>query len=55
MSYCPFLKPALHVVTIERNEDEIAQLEERIALADAIATEWTLQAQGTRKPTESAE
>lgn len=49
MSYCPFLKPALHVVTIERNEDEIAQLLERITLAEGMATEWTLNAQHNQR------
>lgn len=36
MSYCPFLKPSLHVVTIERDEDAISQMEERIELAEAM-------------------
>ena len=38
MSYCPFLKPSLHIVTIERNEDAIAQLLERVAKAEQIAS-----------------
>lgn len=44
MSYCPFLKPSLHVVTIERNEDEISRMLERIKLAEGMAHEMTLKA-----------
>ena len=39
MSYCPFLKPSLHIVRIERNEDVLAQLLERVTKADTMATE----------------
>ena len=37
MSFCPFLKPALHVVRIMRDNDVIEQLLERIAKADDMA------------------
>lgn len=37
MSFCPFLKPALHIVRIERNDGVVEQLLERIAKADDMA------------------
>lgn len=37
MSYCPFLKPSLHIVTIERDDEAIGQMLERIQAADKIA------------------
>ena len=37
MSYCPFNSKPLHVARIERDEDAIAQLRERIELAVQIA------------------
>ena len=39
MSFCPFLKPALHIIHFERDEDVIAQLLERIAKAEEMAKE----------------
>lgn len=48
MSWCPFLKPSLHVVTIERNEDEIALMLERIAMAEAMASEMVKLARKER-------
>lgn len=44
MSYCPFLKPSLHVVTIERDEDAIRQMLERIVLAEDLAQELMAKA-----------
>lgn len=49
MSFCPFLKPALHIVHIERVEDVIAQLLERVAKADEIACRLLAEAQETRQ------
>lgn len=46
MSYCPFLKPSLHVATIERDEDAIGQMLERITAADKIAEILVLAARG---------
>ena len=46
MSYCPFLKPSLHVVTIERDEDAIGQMLERIVAADKIAESMVLAVRG---------
>ncbi len=46
MSYCPFLKPSLHVATIERDEDAIGQMLERIKAADKIAESMVLAARG---------
>lgn len=46
MSYCPFLKPSLHVVTIERDEDAIGQMLERIEAADKIAESMVLAVRG---------
>lgn len=46
MSYCPFLKPSLHVVTIERNEGDIALMLERIKAADKIAESMVLATRG---------
>lgn len=39
MSYCPFIKPSLHVVTIKRDDEAIEQMLERIKRADMIARE----------------
>lgn len=39
MSYCPFIKPSLHVVTIERDDEAIEQMLERIKAADKMARE----------------
>ena len=36
-SYCPFSQKPLHIVRIERNEDEIAALLARVRLAEALA------------------
>lgn len=47
MSYCPFLKPALHIVHIERDEAVIAQQLERIAKADEMAMAMLAEAQDT--------
>lgn len=44
MSYCPFFKPPLHVVTIERDEDAIGQMLERIVLAEDLAQELMTKA-----------
>lgn len=46
MSYCPFLKPLLHVVTIERDDDAIGQMLERIEAADKIAESMVLAVRG---------
>ena len=46
LSYCPFLKPSLHVVTIERDDDAIGQMLERIKAADNIAEDMVLAARG---------
>ena len=46
MSYCPFLKPSLHVATIERDEDAIGQMLECITAADNIAESMVLAARG---------
>ena len=46
MSYCPFLKPSLHVATIERDEDAIGQMLERIVAADKIAESMVLAVRG---------
>lgn len=48
MSFCPFLKPALHIVTIERDEAVIEQLQERIEKADKIARQMVAEAQSIR-------
>lgn len=48
MSFCPFLKPALHIVRIERDEAVIAQLLERIAKADEMACKLVAEAQEKR-------
>lgn len=37
VSYCPFLKPSIHIVRIERDSDAIAQLLERIDQAEQMA------------------
>lgn len=39
MSWCPFLKPALHIVHFERDDETIAKLIERIEKADSMANE----------------
>ena len=39
VSYCPFLKPSIHIVRIERDSDAIAQLLERIDQAEQMAQE----------------
>lgn len=44
MSYCPFLKPSLHVVTIPRVEDTIHEMLERIVLAEDLAQELIIKA-----------
>ena len=44
MSYCPFLKPSLHIVTIPRNEDTIHEMLERIVLAEDLAQELMTKA-----------
>lgn len=48
MSFCPFLKPALHLVTIERDEDVITQLIERVAKAEELAKKMLAEAQKSR-------
>lgn len=48
MSYCPFLKPSLCVLTIERNDEEIARLVERISKAEDMASEMYAQAKGIK-------
>lgn len=49
LSFCPFLKPALHIVTIKRDEAVNEQLLERVARADAIACRMVAEAQHTRQ------
>lgn len=44
MSYCPFLKPSLHIVTIPRVEDTIHEMLERIVLAEDLAQELMTKA-----------
>lgn len=48
MSFCPFLKPALHIVHIERDEDVIAQMLERVTKAEEMACTMLAEAQKTR-------
>lgn len=48
MSFCPFLKPALHIVRIERDEDVISQMLERLAKAEEMACAMVVEAGGTR-------
>lgn len=48
MSFCPFLKPALHVVTIERDEAVIAQMLERVTKAEEMARMMVAKAQSTK-------
>ena len=40
MSFCPFVKPALHIVRFERDEEVIAQLLTRISQAEVMANEF---------------
>lgn len=42
----PFLKPSLHVATIERDDDAIGQMLERIEAADKIAESMVLAVRG---------
>lgn len=44
MAYCPFMKPSLHVVHIERDEEAIGQMLERIAKAEEMAQKFTKMA-----------
>lgn len=48
MSYCPFLKPSLFVLTIERIDGEIARLIERISKAEEMASEMYAKAKGIK-------
>lgn len=44
MSYCPFSERPLHVVRIERNEDDISLMMERVIAAQAMCGEMIKQA-----------
>lgn len=37
--YCPFLEKPMHIVRIERNDEAILQIHERIALAEKYISE----------------
>lgn len=39
ISYCAWLSDPIHVVTIQRNDDDISQLEERVRLANTFIKE----------------
>lgn len=41
--YCPFLQKQLHIVRIERNDEDILKIHERIALADNYITEHIIK------------
>lgn len=44
-SYCPFVKPSLHLIRIERDEAVIEQLLERVAKAEQLASKMVAEAQ----------
>ena len=51
MSYCPFSQKPLHVVRINRNDDDIALMLERVNRANELATEMVTKVR-TLKPAE---
>ena len=47
--YCPFLQKQLHIVRIERNDEAILQIHERIALAEKYISENIIKNKNTDK------
>ena len=47
--YCPFLEKPMHIVRIERNDEAILQIHERISLAEKYITEHIIKNKNTDK------